>query len=212
VGTHLIRATAEPLRTARPRAPLDGPVRTPNPSELPSRVIGTRSRAGNAMGRTRRALLQGAAVAVATHGTKVTMGEVAAAAGVAKATLYNHLRTRDDVLSAVLCNEIERICEETRDLTVGDALAAAAAAISAHPIRRGLAAGEPEVLARMARVDVLAEGWRLAAVEVSARLRGVGRGGAETVLRVLSSYLTSPGDPVSIRADVCALLDGLPTA
>lgn len=164
------------------------------------------------MGRTRQALLSGAADAVATHGTKVTMGEVATAAGVAKATLYNHLRTREDVLFAVLRNEVERICEECRDHTVGEALIAAAAAISAHPIRRSLAGAEPEVLARLARVDPTSDGWRLAGTEVERRLAGVGRGGGQTVLRLLSSYLTSPGDPVSIRADVTALLEGLPQA
>ena len=31
-------------------------------------------------------------------GTKITMSQIAANAGVAKATLYNHFRTRDAVL------------------------------------------------------------------------------------------------------------------
>jgi AcrR family transcriptional regulator len=212
VGTHLIRPTAPQPPAVRPRPPLSEYPDLRAASREPARVVGTRSRAGNAMGRTRRALLAGATDAVARHGTRVTMSEVAACAGVAKATLYNHLRTRDDVLSAVLCHEIERLCEETRQLTVGEALAAAASAISAHSIRRSLAANEPEVIARLAHVDPTADGWRLAAAEVRARLAGVGRGGADTVLRLLASYITSPGDPVGIRADVAAILDGLPTA
>ena len=65
-------------------------------------VVGTRTRAGNAMNRTRAALLDGARRAVEMSGTKITMAQVAASAGVAKATLYNHFRTRDAVLSALV--------------------------------------------------------------------------------------------------------------
>jgi len=164
------------------------------------------------MGRTRQALLQGAAAAVAAHGTRVTMAEVASAAGVAKATLYNHLRTREEVLQAVLANEVQRVCAQTRDLTVAEALTAAGAAISGHPIRRSLARAEPDVLARLARIDPRVDGWRLAEAEVARRLRAMGRAGTETVLRLLSSYITTPAELANIRADVDALLNGLPTA
>ena len=48
-------------------------------------------------------LLTGAARAFADHGLRrSTMQSVAAAAGVAKATLYNHFRTKDDVVTALL--------------------------------------------------------------------------------------------------------------
>ena len=129
----------------------------------------------------------------------------------AKATLYNHLRTREEVLQAVLANEVVRVCAQTRDLTVAEALTAAGAAISAHPIRRGLARSEPDVLARMARIDLQLDGWRLARPR-SPPSAAVGRAGTETVLRLLSSYITTPADPANIRADVDALLNGLPSA
>lgn len=219
VGAHLIRSTLDPEPTAQalPARPAARPALSAEPtahraSAVPVREVGTRTRAGNAMARTRRALLVGAAAAVASHGTRVSMAEVAAASGVAKATLYNHLRTRDDVLAAVLSNEVQRVCDETGELPLVDALAAAAAAISAHPIRRVLATAEPEVLARMARIDSTAEVWQRARVEVTARLVAAHRGGIDVVLRFLSSYLTSPGDPVGIRAEATALLDGLPAA
>ncbi|HEX2308715.1 MAG TPA: helix-turn-helix domain-containing protein [Jatrophihabitantaceae bacterium] len=211
VGTHLIRSTSPAPTPGAARPDHDVP-RSRLASEVPVRPAGTRSRAGNAMGRTRQALLRGAAAAVAAHGTRVTMAEVATAAGVAKATLYNHLRTREEVLQAVLANEVLRVCAQTRDLTVADALTAAATAISAHPIRRGLARSEPDVLARLARVDPDVDGWRLAGAEVTRRLQAVGRGGTESVLRLLSSYLTTPADPANIRADVDVLLNGLPSA
>ena len=61
---------------------------------------GSHTRAGNAMNRTRAGLLAGAARAFADQGLRrSTMQSVAAAAGVAKATLYNHFRTKDDVVA-----------------------------------------------------------------------------------------------------------------
>jgi AcrR family transcriptional regulator len=210
VGAHLIRSTTSAPAQTNSRPDFDHASRRAA-SDVPVRPAGTRSRAGNAMGRTRQALLRGAAAAVATHGTRVTMAEVATSAGVAKATLYNHLRTREEVLQAVLTNEVQRVCAQTRDLTVADALVLAGAAISGHPIRRSLARSEPEVLARLARVDLSVDGWRLAEAEVTRRLQAVGRAGTETVLRLLSSYISTPADPANIRADVEALLNGLPS-
>jgi AcrR family transcriptional regulator len=212
VGTHLIRSTSATPSAGAARPDHDMAPRSRLGSDVPVRPAGTRSRAGNSMGRTRQALLRGAAAAVAAHGTRVTMAEVATAAGVAKATLYNHLRTREEVLQAVLANEVLRVCAQTRDLTVADALTAAAGAISGHPIRRSLARSEPEVLARLAQIDAQADGWRLAEVEVTRRLQAVGRAGTASVLRLLSSYITTPADPANIRADVDALLKGLPSA
>lgn len=209
VGTHLIRSTSAPPTSG---SEYDGPARSRLASELPVRAAGTRSRAGNAMRRTRQALLDGAAGAVAAHGTRVTMAEVATAAGVAKATLYNHLRTREEVLQAVLANEVKRVCAQTRDLTVAEALTAAGTAISGHAIRRSLARAEPDVLARLARIDPKVEGWQLAEAEVARRLQAMGRTGTGTVLRLLSSYITTPAETANIRADVDALLNGLPSA
>ena len=55
------------------------------------------------MDRTRAGLLAGAARAFAEHGLRrSTMQSIAAAAGVAKATLYNHFRTKDEVAAALL--------------------------------------------------------------------------------------------------------------
>ena len=60
-------------------------------------------RFGAAMGRTRLGLLAGAARAFADQGLRrSTMQSVAAAAGVAKATLYNHFRTKDEVARALM--------------------------------------------------------------------------------------------------------------
>src|SRR3954467_4488632 len=98
--------------TPSPRAPPAAPVR----------AKGVHTRAGNAMNRTRAALLSGAARAVEVSGTKITMAQVAAAAGVAKATLYNHFRTRDAVLGALVEHQVEAIIEAQAGKPVGVAL------------------------------------------------------------------------------------------
>jgi AcrR family transcriptional regulator len=179
-------------------------------SAAPVREKGTHSRAGNAMNRTRAALLAGAARAVAVSGTKITMAQVAAAAGVAKATLYNHFRTRDAVLAALLVHQVDAIIDEQAGKPLGVALVEAASAISTHPARRGLAHVEPATLAALARVDEAAAGWRQARAAVTAALATESRDGADLVLRWLASYLITEAEPEAIARDVAVLLAGLP--
>jgi AcrR family transcriptional regulator len=179
-------------------------------SAAPVRQKGTHTRAGNAMDRTRAALLAGAARAVEVSGTKITMAQVAAAAGVAKATLYNHFRTREAVLAALLDHELDTIIEKLAGKPLGDALVEAASAIATNPVRRGLARVEPALLAALGRIDESAGGWQRAQAAVSTALAAAGRGGAETVLRWLASYVLSDAAPSSIARDVAVLLAGLP--
>jgi AcrR family transcriptional regulator len=179
-------------------------------SAAPVRQKGTHTRAGNAMDRTRAALLAGAARAVQVSGTKITMAQVAAAAGVAKATLYNHFRTREAVLAALLDHELDTIIEKLAGKPLGDALVEAASAIATNPVRRGLARVEPALLAALGRIDESAGGWQRAQAAVSTALAAAGRGGAETVLRWLASYVLSDAAPSSIARDVAVLLAGLP--
>lgn len=181
-------------------------------SAAPVRAAGTHSRAGNAMNRTRAALLDGARKAVQTSGTKITMAQVAAAAGVAKATLYNHFRTREAVLSALLVGEVESLVDALDGLPLAEALARAAASLSEHPLLRVLARTEPATLAGLARIDPAADGWRRAREAVSAVLDAAGRRGAATVLRWLASYVLSPSGGDAIAEDVEILVAGLPVA
>jgi AcrR family transcriptional regulator len=188
---------------------------TPAPavaSAAPVRAAGTRSRAGNAMNRTRAALLDGARRSVEASGTKITMAQVAVAAGVAKATLYNHFRTREAVLSALLADEVTRLVEQFADRPVADALGGAANALARHPLLRALARVEPGTLAAIGHIDVTADGWRSAREGVAAVLATESRGGADTVLRWLASYLLTPDDPEAVAADLVILLAGLPVA
>lgn len=181
-------------------------------SAAPVRALGTHSRAGNAMNRTRAALLSGAAQAVATAGTKITMAQVATAAGVAKATLYNHFRTREAVLAALLLDQVQRVVDEQDGEPLDVALAGAAVSISRHPVSRGLARVEPATLARLGCVDLNAEAWQLAHAAVGGALAAAGCSGVDTVVRWLASFLLTPATPEQIRADVAVLIRGLPRA
>ena len=181
-------------------------------SAAPVRDVGTRSRAGNAMIRTRAALLDGARRAVEVSGTKITMAQVAAAAGVAKATLYNHFRTREAVLAALLEDEVSTLVDQLVGRSLPDALGAAAVAVADHPLLRALARLEPATLARLGAVDVQADGWRLAYAGVARVLAAAGRGGTDTVLRWVASFMLSPATPAAIADDLAIILSGLPDA
>lgn len=179
-------------------------------SAAPVREPGTRSRAGNAMNRTRSALMSGAAEAVRSSGTKVTMAQVAMDAGVAKATLYNHFRTRDAVLASLVVHEVQTIIAAQAGKPLAEALADAATRIAEHPVRSGLAHVEPAVLARLGRIDLEAAGWAAASAAVGEALCAAGRGGTDTVLRWLASYVVSPSGRSAILADIAVLMTGLP--
>ena len=179
-------------------------------SAAPVRAKGMHTRAGNAMDRTRAALLAGAARAVEVSGTKITMAQVAAAAGVAKATLYNHFRTREAVLAALLVDQVDAIVEAQAGKPLGAALVDAANAIATHPVRRGLIRVEPAVLAAIGAIDDSAAGWQHARAALGAALADESRDGVDTVLRWLASFLLSEAEPESIARDVAVLLAGLP--
>ena len=164
------------------------------------------------MARSRAAILDGARAAVEANGTKITMGQVAARGGVAKATLYNHFRAREDVLAALLLDEIDRLVATVADLQLPQALAAAAVAVSEHPLLEALGGQDTTTLAVLARVDVRTAGWARVARAVDHLLRRAGRGGTPTVLRWLSSFIIAPADEVDIAADVAVLISGLPPA
>ncbi|SDP39567.1 transcriptional regulator, TetR family [Klenkia soli] len=116
----------------------------------PAGTSAVHARAGATLARTRRGLLAGAAVAFAEHGLKrATMQHVAAAAGVAKATLYNHFRTKDDVAAALVEAELARLAGLAAGLPRERALLALAEEVGGHPVLRRLAQTEPEVLSRL---------------------------------------------------------------
>ncbi|MGY1887639.1 TetR family transcriptional regulator [Blastococcus sp. SYSU DS0753] len=157
---------------------------------MPARPVpGRRARGG--MNRTRAGLLEGAARAFAAAGMRrSTMQSVAAAAGVAKATLYNHFRTKDDVVRALLAAELHRLTDLAAGLPAAEALAVLADELATHPVLRRLAETEPDQLAGLLAPG--AETWagltgRLAVV------LGVDDDGAQLAGRWLLGVVLQPG-------------------
>ncbi len=179
--------------------------------QIPS-TRGTRSRAGNAMGRTHEAALRGALAAVEKYGSrKATMGDIAMLAGIAKATLYNHFRTRDDVYIAVVANEVDRVATAARaKLSAGFdvALAEAARLIGEQPALRKIAVDDPAALAALATPGDGAA-WVSARGEIAHALsdRGYADSSAavDLVLRYLASQLLAPS-PTADQVRAAALL------
>ena len=150
------------------------------------------------MGRTRAALLEGAQRAVEKYGVRRTsMAELATVAGIAKGTLYNHFRTKDDVWAALIEHEVTALADECVLVGSADGLAAAleraADRIGAHAGLRRIAAEEPAVLARRVVVGE-GRGWDTAraavgdvlSVEPDDELVAL-------VLRWLVSFVGAPG-------------------
>jgi AcrR family transcriptional regulator len=143
------------------------------------------------MGRTRAGLLAGAARAFAEHGLRrSTMQSIATAAGVAKATLYNHFRTKDEVAAALLAVELDRLTAVAAALPLEQALAALSDELGAHPVLRRLAGTEPEVLTAM--LGVGAERWAELIGRLAEALR-VDADAGEVAGRWLLGVVLQPG-------------------
>lgn len=186
-------------------------------SDAPRREAGTRTRSGNAMGRTRTALLGATADCVQRHGVrKTTMVDVAARSGVAKATLYNHFRTKDDVLLALVETTVAELLA-TAVATAGaqglvPALVEAARSLETSGPLRTTAGKEPALLAPLL-VPGPARGWQvlrtgLAGVLAAAQAPS-GPSEVEVVLRWLTSQLLWPLEHERATAGADVLVRGL---
>jgi AcrR family transcriptional regulator len=166
------------------------------------------------MGRTRAALLEGAVRGIEKYGTRrLTMADVASLAGIAKATLYNHFRTKNDLLAAVVAEEVDSLTGEC--LTAADStssLVTAATRLSGHGALRRIAAEEPAVLARLATPE--SDGAWAAVREAIAEVLAAGgiqasTAAVETVVRWLVSFVLAPASEDEARVGAEALIAGL---
>ena len=167
--------------------------------------------------RTRAALLDAAADCVARCGVRgTTMGAIAAAGGVAKATLYNHFRTKDDVLAALVHDRAAALARECARLAASDGLPAAlehagAVLAACTPLRR-VALEEPARLVPLA-VPADTPAWSAVRAGVAEVLPAAGvpadAHAGEAVLRWLLSQLLWPLAPDGSAA---ALVQGLSAA
>jgi len=168
------------------------------------------------MARTRMAALDGAARCIEKQGTRrATMSDIAALGGIAKATLYNHFRTKDDVFAAVVADQVSRLGEECL-LAAADGLAAAltlaAERVALHAAVRRVAADEPAVLVALA-TPTEGGSWSVARSAVVATLKAAGcdssGGAADVVLRWLVSHLLDPGSSATRLAGAELLASAL---
>jgi len=168
------------------------------------------------MSRGREATLAGALVAVAKYGSrKATMGDIAMLAGIAKATLYNHFRTRDEVYRAAVTAEVDAVaaaalCKLPEGLDV--ALAEAARLVAEHPALRRVARDEPATLAALAAMGA-GEGWDAARHHISDVLMAAGieasPNGVDLVSRYFASLVCDPSTEAQRRATTAMLVNAL---
>lgn len=198
-------------------------------SDLPLRPAGTRARSGNAMLRTRSALLDAAAHCVERYGVRrTTMGDVALKAAVAKATLYNHFRTKDDLLAALVASRVAALTASCEAVAAGrPPVVPAAGDIGSHDVGAGLAAAlrcaaaglaadrplrrtvtdEPVLAARLATPGD-GRGWDAVRGHVAGVLETAGapadRAAVDVVLRWLVSQVLWPAgaDEVALAAEL----------
>jgi AcrR family transcriptional regulator len=170
-------------------------------SDAPVREPGTRARSGNAMARTRAALLEAAGECLSRYGIrKTTMVDVAARSKVAKATLYNHFRTKDDLLVAYVEERVASLARTAVATASADGLGAAleevATLLADDPVLRRAASQEPALIAPLAAPSD-SRGWALARagaadVLVAARVPSAAAE-VDLVLRWVVSQLLWPG-------------------
>jgi AcrR family transcriptional regulator len=169
------------------------------------------------MGRTRSALLGATAECVARYGIrKTTMVDVASKSGVAKATLYNHFRTKDDVLAAVVEQQVADLigaCVTTASSAgLVDALVHTAKVLAEHPALRKAAEDEQALLAPL-MTPTGGRGWQLARDGVAAVLTAGGApstaADVDTVLRWSVSQVLWPLTGEAARTGAEALVRGL---
>jgi AcrR family transcriptional regulator len=163
------------------------------------------------MSRTRAGLLDGAVSVIERQGlARVTMSAVATRSGVSKATLYNHFRTKDDVLAALVLREVELLADDAdtaaaqaraagSDLvTAAAAGLARAAGIAAEHVAAGRVAREdPGALTPLLRADDGAA-WQAARARLSALL---GVPPDDALVRLTAGWLVGqvldPQDPAA---------------
>ena len=174
-------------------------------SDAPLRDPGLRTRSGNAMQRTRAAILDAAEACVEASGVRrTTMSEIATTGGVAKATLYNHFRTKDDVLAALVEARVAGLAAAVEGRPVAEALEHVAAALRESGSLRRVAQEEPALLVPLA-VPGEGRAWQAARAAVVAL---VGAPSSELVLRWLASQLLWPAEPGAAAVLAAAVAPG----
>ena len=164
-------------------------------SDAPRRTSGTRVRSGNAMQRARSAVLEATAHCVERYGVRrTTMGDIALKAEVAKATLYNHFRTKGDVLAALVEHQVAGLGRDAAAVAAQDGLAPALSLAAQRlavsgPLRR-LVADDPGLATRLVTPSK-GRGWRAAQDAVRATLVAAGCRDDDAAVALVLRWLVS---------------------
>jgi AcrR family transcriptional regulator len=139
------------------------------------------------------------------------MSDVAVRGGLAKATLYNHFRTKSELIAGLIADDVVQLADDCVDLAHSDlavALTRAADAICAHPVIAGLRRVEPTALlaATAPGTGPVWDGIRtqvartLDAADASTSAESV-----DLVCRWLASHVIAPGSS-DVRAQQARLV------
>ncbi len=184
-------------------------VASPAVASPPPLVI--RGRGATTLARTRASVLIGARRCLLRFGTRrTTMADIATASGIAKATLYNHFRTKPDVWRALAQSEVGEAAQLLTEAARRDgpvaALTACAQRLAGDEAVRRLAETEPAVWAALVLPGAEPDAAWAVAREAVADLLGVaGRPAVpdsaqvDVVLRWLVSQLVWPATPDQLR-------------
>jgi AcrR family transcriptional regulator len=168
------------------------------------------------MVRTRAAILASAADCIARDGLRrTTMSGVSAVAGVAKATLYNHFRTKADLLEGLLLARIadlEAASTEVAGEGLAGALERAAGLLAACAPLRRVVEDDPAVAGAFA-VPGKGRPWEAARAAVAAVLAAAGApaqpAAVDLVLRWCAAQAVWPGTPEEVALGARLLGRGL---
>ena len=166
----------------------------------------------------RAEILQSAKASIERDGIrKMTMSGIAERGGVPKAAIYNHFRSRGDLLDQLLASELATVEEvaERAGQSIAEQLAATALAIAEHPALGAIRRHEPDVLAGMAGLTAAKPTGRWEAVVATVQHRLMSAGArsdeiaVELVLRWLLSIVMAPGTAERLRAEAGLLADAV---
>jgi len=154
---------------------------------------------------TRQALLDGARIVFAEVGVRnANMIEIADRSEVARATLYNHFRDKDELVAALIEDEIERI----RNLIASapdrrEVLFLVANEISQNAALRKVLALEPHLIAKLAQISE-APSWNQVRNILTTSLR-TSSVGAEIALRWCISQFFTPIANGDLESSIAAV-------
>jgi len=144
------------------------------------------------MSRARAGILAGARATIIQGGVRrMTMSAVAERGGVAKATVYNHFRSRGELLDGLLADELTLLLKVADDAgeSTADQLTAVAGSMARNRLLDAIRQHEPEVLAGLAGHPT--GRWEGVVVTVQARLAAQGARSDDVAVDLVIRWLLS---------------------